>query len=164
MNLTHYTTNEEVRAVIGVSEEEITDSDLALSIWSTVLEMKLNETSELVISTYDSIASMQVADRSSNQQKFYLLTRMYSAYAVGEELLATQPMFSFKRITDGKAEAERFDKWEDVKIGVIKGASVAKKRLMLALGLLNVGFANPAATVMIPILGTGIASDPVTGV
>lgn len=163
MNLTHYTTNDEVRAVIGVSEEEITDSDLALAIWSTVLELKLAEVSDLLISTYDDVAAIAEGSRSSNQQKFYLLTRMYSAYAVGEELLATQPMFSFKRVTDGKAEAERFDKWEDVKVGVIKGASVAKKRLMLALGLLNVGYATPSLTTLVPILSTGIASDPVTG-
>lgn len=164
MNLTDYTTYDEVRAVIGVSDEELSNADLALPLWSTILQTKLSETSDVLLDTYADVSAIAEVSRTVNQQKFYLLARLYSAYAVGEELLATQSMFGFKRVTDGKAETERFDKWEDVKVGVIKGASVAKKRLMLALGLLGVGYSAPAATVLVPILSAGIASDPVTGV
>lgn len=164
MNISNYTTYDEIRAVLGVSEEEISNTDLALPVWGTALEMKFEEISDLILTTYDTVSNISESSRTPNQQKFYILTRFYAAYAVGEELLATQPMFSFKRVTDGKAEAERFDKWEDVKSGVIKGASVAKKRLKLALGLLGVGYSAPSEVILVPIVSTGIATDPVTGV
>lgn len=163
MNLTDYTTYAEVRAVLGTSDEELPDSDLALQIHSTELENNLNEVSDLIIPTYTTIKALAENARTADQQKFYLITRYYSAYAVGEELLASQAMFSFKRVTDGKAEAERFDKFADLKDGVLKAASVARKRLKLALGYLNVGYSTPAAVVAIPILGIVGGTDPVTG-
>lgn len=162
MNLTDYTSYDEIRAVLGVSDEEISNTELALPIRLTELEFKLQDVSSVLISTYTTVKAIAEGSRTADQQKFFRLVQFYSAYAVGEELLISQPMFGFKRVTDGKAEAERFDKWEDVKLGVVKGASVAKKRLKLALGALNVGYVTPTIVTTIGIVSTGMA-DPVTG-
>lgn len=163
MTLTDYTSYAEIRAVLGVSEEELLDADLALQTRLTALESNLLDVSDVMLSTYATIKAIAIGSRTADQQKFFLLTQYYSAYAVGEELLASSPMFGFKRVTDGKAEAERFDKFADLKDGILKAASVARKRLKLALGTLNVGYTAPATTTMIPILGIVGGTDPVTG-
>lgn len=164
MNLTDYTSYAEIRAVLGVSEEELLDADLALPMHLTALENNLLEVSDIMLSTYSTVKNIAVGSRTADQQKFFLLTQYYSAYAVGEELLASSAMFGFKRVTDGKAEAERFDKFADLKDGILKAASVTRKRLKLALGTLGLGYSAPAAVTAIPIAGITGGTDPVTGV
>jgi hypothetical protein len=159
--LTDYTTYDNIRATLGVSETEIEDSDLGLEVWSSVLATALDEFSAVLVTTYESIAEKAEIDRSANEQKVYISTRLFATYAVANELLASLPMFSFKRLTDGKAETERFDAWKDTKAGV--QSSLAAVRLRLQLALSNVSdYTAPTRSSFKFVTSTGLAVNPVT--
>jgi hypothetical protein len=162
MNLTDYTSYDEIRAVLGVSDEEIENATLALPMYASELEMTLSDISEDVLTTYTTIAAIAENARSVLQQRYYNVVRLFSSYAVGKSLLTSMPMFGFKQVGDGKAETERFDKWEDVKAGVEAGYANMLARLKTLLQQLEPGYAPPAPVVRNFIVAAGLASDPVT--
>ena len=159
-----YISYAEVRTILGVSDEEVPDEELALPIWSMLLDDKLAAVSESVATNFDTIKLIPEADRTSTQKKFLATTNLYAAYAVAQELLTALPMFGFKSLTDGKAEQERFDRWEDVKAGVNKGANAMRVKLRLALAVVDPNYVLPPPVTMLGIVTTGISTDPVTGV
>lgn len=159
--ITTYTTYDEVRATLGVSNEEIEDTTLALPIWSTNLDFSLDEFSTALVSTYEAIAAKAENTRTAVEKKIYAGTRLFATYTVADDLLKSLPMFSFKRLTDGKAEAERFDAWKDTKSGVQAGLSAIKLRLQLALSGTS-GYTAPLRNTFRFTSATGLATDPVT--
>ena len=70
-------------------------------------------------------------------------------------------MFSFKRVTDGKAEAERFDAWKDTKEGVQAGLAAIKLRLGIALGKVA-DYTAPTRNTYRFTAAVGLAVNPVT--
>ena len=163
MNLLDVTSYEEVRALLGVSEEELEDQTLALPNWSTELTLKLGEISALVEPTYVAIAATAEAGRTADQKKFHLITRLYGAYVVAEELLNSLPLFAYKRVSDGKAEQDRIDFFDDVKTGVKTGAANMRLRLKQILAQLDSGYT--LVNRGLPGLTAAAVSgfDPVTG-
>ena len=159
-----YISYAEVRTIPGVSDEAVPDDELALPIWSMLLDDKLPAVSESVATNFDAIKLIPEADRTPAQKKFLATTSMYAAYAVAQELLTALPMFGFKSITAGKAEQERFDRWEDVKAGVNKGANAMRVKLRLALAVVDPNYVLPTPVTLLGIVTTGIITDPVTGV
>ena len=151
--ITTYTTYDEVRATLGVSDDEIVDATLALPIWATNLEFALDEFSAVLVATYETIAVKEESSRTG--------TRLFATYTVAEDLLKSLPMFSFKRLTDGKAEAERFDAWKDTKQGVANGLAAVRLRLQLALSGTS-GYTAPLRNTFRFTSATGLATDPVT--
>ena len=164
MTITDYTTYAEIRALLGVSDEEISDVELALPVWSLLLNEKLSDISEAVDTNRTTVSTIPVASRTPEQAKFYNVSSLYAAYAVSQELLTALPMFAFSQLTDGKAEIHRFDKWADLKAGINKGANAMRVKLRLALAGLDSNYAIPQPLVNVYVVGTGIASDPVTGI
>jgi hypothetical protein len=162
--ITDLTSYAEIRSLLGVSDEEISDDELALPIWSMLLTEKLSAVSDSVSTNFASIGLVPEASRTPAQKKFLATTSMYAAYAVAQELLTALPMFGFKKLTDGKAEIERFDRWEDLKAGIEKGANAMRVKLRLALAAIDPTYAIPTAITSVLIVSTGIATDPVTGV
>lgn len=160
-NLTDYTTYDEVRATLGVSIEEITDETLALSIWSSSLDFALEDFSDTLVPAYDDIALKLEEDRTADECKVYNLTRLYATYLVAEDLLKSLPMFSFKRLTDGKAGTERFDAWKDTKAGVQAGLAAIKLRLELTLGKVA-DYTPPVRSGYRFVSSTGLAVNPIT--
>jgi hypothetical protein len=164
MSITDYTTYAEIRALLGVSDEEISDAELALPVWSLLLNEKLSDISEAVDTNRKAVALIPAANRTAIQNKFFNVSSLYAAYAVAQELLIALPMFGFSQLTDGKAEIQRFDKWADLKAGIEKGANAMRAKLRLALAALDPSYNIPQAVSNVYIVGTGIATDPVTGV
>jgi hypothetical protein len=162
MQITDLTTYPDVRAVLGVSDEEIEDVELALSIWSTNMTLRLLDLTPTFETLYDGIKDTAEGSRTPIQQRFYITSNLYAAYLVADDLLTSLPMFSFKSITDGKAETERFDRWEDVRDGVKLGLGGIRARLLLMLQTLE---GTPVPTVSLPglIAGVPLGFDPVTG-
>jgi hypothetical protein len=163
MTITDYSTYAEIRALLGVSDEEISDVELALPVWSLLLNEKLSDISTAVGTNHATVALIPAASRTPAQTKFYNVASLYAAYAVAQELLIALPMFGFSQLTDGKAEIQRFDKWADLKAGIEKGANAMRVKLRLALAVLDSSYAIPQAVSNVYIVGTGIATDPVTG-
>lgn len=164
MTILDYTSYEQVRAVIGVSDEEVSDEELALTVWATLLTEKLSDISDSVLTKYGEIVAKLPASRTALEVKFYETVRLFSAYCVAQELLVALPMFSFQSVTDGKASQQRFDRWDDIKSGISGNFNVMRNKVRLALASVESSYAVPTAVSKIFIATTGIATDPVTGI
>lgn len=164
MELLTLTTYPDIRAVLGVSDEELEDTELALSIRSTNMTLVLEDLTPTFESLYTGIADTPQGSRTALEQKFYLASRLYAAYVVASDLLTSLPLFSFKSVTDGKAETDRFDRFEDVRDGVRAGLGSIRIRLALMLQTLEPG--TVASTPSLPglVAGVTLGTDPVTGV
>lgn len=160
--ITDYTPYADIRSILGVSDEEVSDTELALPIWSLLLDDKFSDISDSVATNFEAISLIDVASRTTAQTKFMSTASMYAAYAVAQELLVSLPMMGFKRVTDGKAEQERFDRWDDVRMGVEKGANAMRVKLRLALAVIDSTYSVPTAVTRLSILTTGLATDPIT--
>lgn len=156
-----YTTYDEVRATLGVSDEELEDTTLELPVWSTNLDFALEEVSSELVATYTAISDKPTNDRTAAESKLYAATRLYATYIVADDLLKSLPMFSFKRVTDGKAEAERFDAWEYTRDGVKNGLATIRRRLELALSNV-IQYTPPVKSSYRFVIATGLAVNPVT--
>ena len=163
MALLDFTTYEEVRAVLGVSATELTDSVLSQPQYSTTLTLELREISTSVSTLYATISAIPEVGRTANQQWFYDLTRLTAAYAIASNLLISLPLFSVSRLTDGRAEFERQkDIFKDVKEAV--EAMYGRLRGKLAELLLTL---EPNAIVFSEVtqvytVSIGLGTDPVT--
>lgn len=162
MTLTDFTTYDEIRAVLGVSDEEIENATLALPMYANELELVLSDIDETAITEYETIAAIAEGSRTTVQQRYYNVVRLFSSFVIAKTLLSSLPMFGFKSVGDGKADTERFDKWEDVKAGVETGYTNMLARLKSLLQQLDPGFAPVAPVVRNFITSVGITSDPVT--
>jgi hypothetical protein len=164
-NLTNFTSYDEIRAVLGVSVDELEDATLALPLYVRNLVFELTDLAEDMDTVYLTIAALPAVGRSAAQQRFYDVAQLYSAYSTSKQLLTSLPLFSPKQMLDGRAEFERHaDPFDDVRAGVIEGLHQARKRL-LTLYQVVTGTAAPVFAVTAPIFvrSTGIATDPVTG-
>ena len=108
MALIDYTTPSDIRAVLGVNDEELEDSTLGLEVYSISLEGELEDVAVSLPSEYATVAAIDEAARTDAQRRFYLATRLFATYVVAQQLGSGLPMFGPKDITDGKAGVSRF--------------------------------------------------------
>lgn len=101
--ITDYTTYAEVRAVLGVSVDEIDDATLALDIYAHSLVAELEDVSVNLPADFDAILEIGDDERTAVQTRFYNAVRLFAAYCVGNQLASSLPLFSPKSLTDGKA-------------------------------------------------------------
>lgn len=161
--LTDYTTFADVRAALGVSEEELSDETLGLDLHLTLLEDGADQLSPTLLTYW---AALPVAgSQSAAQVKFVALFKLYCTYAVAVNLLDSAELFGFLKVADGRASTERVPgAYKNLRAGVSGMYQRVKARMLAAyLGL------EPTATVAVVaplsfISSVGIAADPVTGV
>lgn len=104
MALTDYTSYAEIRTVLGVTEQEIEDSELALGIRTLELEMDFDRVHPNLATVYD----LHKANPTTQpQRRLVRAVPVFAAYSVALRLLASVPVFAPKKITDGRAEVER---------------------------------------------------------
>ena len=106
MALTDYTTYDDIRAALGVSDEEIDDGVLALSLYEQNLVAELEDISLDIISDYKDAKADNARDEDT--ERFYQTTRLFSTYRVALHLTSSLPLFSPKDIADGKATMSRY--------------------------------------------------------
>ena len=107
MALIDYTTYDEVRAVLGVSDEELGDGTLGLSVYSINLNTELDSIDSGLAAHYTIVKALS-PPRTAAQQKFFEATSLFATYAVAKQLSSSLPLFSPKDISDGKASIGRF--------------------------------------------------------
>ena len=161
MQLTSVTSYAEVRAVLGVSDEEIEDSTLGLPLYDVEVDIRLDEMVPQASTAYAVVAALVEADRSVDQQAYYRVYRLLCSYLFAEALFRSMPMFSYKQVTDGKAEVSRFESLETVERGLKAGINTARLRLN---GLLaKLGYATSGTTrAQVFIAAATLAVNPVT--
>lgn len=163
MALLDYTTYAEVRAVLGVSATELSDTVLSQTQYGTVLSMDLMDISTSVPTLYTTISAIPEVSRTANQQWFYDLTRLTAAYAIARNLLTSLPLFSVSRLTDGRAEFERQkDIFAEVRESVNAMYSKLAKKLAELLLVLEPTAIVFAEVTQIYTLSIGLGTDPVT--
>jgi hypothetical protein len=103
MPITTYTTYGDVRAALGVSEMELTDTELELAMYENALELAMDEV------TLDSGLTLQAAFAAATPtSRIKRLTQLYATYAVAEVAANALSMLAPKTISDSKTSLSRF--------------------------------------------------------
>ena len=161
--ITQFTSYDEIRATLGVSDEELEDATLALPMYMRDLGFELADIASDVESTYATVAALP-GPLTTVQQRFYDAVQLFSTFNVAKQLLTSLPLFAPKSIGDGRADFDRqADPFQDVRDGVLAGLSLARSRVAAAYGTLNSTTLTNCIVAPIFVRSTGIATDPVTG-
>lgn len=170
MALIDFTTFEDVRAVLGVSVDELEDATLGLSVYEFDLKDELSEVSEDaipgsdLIADYSSAKAKAPADRTADEQRLIEYTRLFSTYAVARHLTAALPLFSPKEQTDGKASIVRYtqDPYKHT-VSEIKARYERYRDRLIKAYSAAMSSAAPATVLRTYLSGSQPTSDPVTG-
>ncbi len=163
MSITTYTSPAEIRAVLGVSTTELPDTVLLLPIYSTLVELAIEDVNPDIPSQF-AIVSAITPPLTAKQQRFLDLVKLYAPYALANELLVSLPLFAVKDLTDGRASFGRqSDPYADVREGVQGSLQNLRVRLGVAYQALVPGAAVDIAVATFTTATTaGLAIDPVT--
>lgn len=161
--LTDYTSYDEVRAVLGVSNDEIDDATLGLGVYSLNLLAEFEDIAEALPEDFAVVDALEAATRTENQRKFWNAAQLFAPYAVGKQLATSLPLFAPKSITDGKSGFTRFSDspFKTAIESCLKQYSANRQRLVEAYGTFkntsSILSARPYFSVV------SLATDPVTG-
>ena len=159
--LTDFATYDEIRAVLGVSDEELEDGTLALPMYLKLLQLDFGDIAGTLEAQY--LAAKASITPSAAEQKLVDVVSVFSAYAISKHLLTSLPLFAPKRITDGRAETDRItDPFEGVREGVNSMYPVLKSRVGAALAALGTSVTVNSARIFFSV--AGLAINPVTNV
>jgi hypothetical protein len=122
MDITDYTTYNEIRSSVGLASKELTDVELAQEIYANRLDLNmgkidLTETgfTGTLKANFATIAAKAEIDRTSDEQELYNLTRLFSTYTVAYEVAVSLSMHA-KSLTDSKASLTRFSSESSYKL------------------------------------------------
>jgi hypothetical protein len=160
LTLPDYTSYDEIRAVLGVSDEEIEDTTLALPIYAQKLEFEMEEISVNLQGFYTT--ALAAVPPTAAQTKLLNTVQVFSAYAIAKHLLGSASLFAPRRIGDGRAETERVtDPFEALRQHVEAGYQYMKQKVIAALE--GLGEQVGAATSRTYAASAGLPVDNVTG-
>lgn len=166
--LTQYTSYDDIRAAIGVAEEEITDSVLELHTYELVLEFDLSDIGAFVPTIQqhflDLTNTTTTPTPSVDEERFISMLQVYAAYVIARHLLMTLKMFAPQTIKDSKTEIVRDDPYEDTKVGVEIFYQQMRARVLAAYLVLYPATVVSQTFSLVPLIAVGLALDPVTGV
>jgi len=108
MSIKSYTTEDDVRAILGVSADEIGDETLALELYESNLVLELEDVNANLQTDYFVVTAIAPSSRTATQSKLHRVLRLFSAYVVARQLISSLPLFGPKEISDGKAVVSRF--------------------------------------------------------
>ena len=166
--LTQYTTYDDIRAAIGVAEEEIPDVVLALRNYEMVLQFELVDLLPKAVPTLDAyFLTLVVSTHTAtpDELRFIQMLQVFSAYVVARHLLLVLPMFAPVTVKDSKTELVRTtDPYSATKAGVASFYQLMRARVLAAYLVLFPSAVLDNPTVRHPLLAVGLGSDPVRGV
>lgn len=163
MALIDFTTYDEVRAALGVSSTEVSDTVLAQSQWAFQGLLDLEDINTAMPAMYTTIAAISSGSRTTEQQRYYDLCRIFMTYAIAKSLLGSLPLFSAKRLTDGKAEFDRFsDAYKEIAEAIFAMFNSLRYRLGAAYQVLVPGASVATTYTSTLTVAVGLAVDPVT--
>ncbi len=164
MAVTDYTTYDDIRAALGVSTTELPDSVLATPQWGLMLPIDFEEVNAGIPDLYATISAISAGSRTKQQQRFYDLCRLFATYSISNNLLASLPLFSVWKLSDGKADFQRQrDIYEETVDGVMALFNTTRLRMSAAFVLLDSSEAQFTTTLAAISVGATLGSDPVTG-
>lgn len=163
--LSDYTTPAEIRAALGVSATELSDPVLSQTQWGVLAVTDMEDVGLGIPALYITVSALLSGVRTAQQQRFYDLVRLFATYSCAKTLLASLPMFSVSRLSDGRAEFERqSDIFDDVRDGVDATYSAIRQRLSAIYVGLVPGAQIYGAKTFSYTVSTGLLVDPVTNI
>jgi hypothetical protein len=157
--LTDYTSFDEIRAAIGVNDEELEDATLTLPMYEQNLVIDLDEIHDDIDTAYNAL----LAPLSADQERFQRCVQLFATYSVARHLLGSLPIFLPKRVQDGRAEQERVnDPYEGVREGVNGMYARMREKLLAAFNVLFPATPGTPAVTQVFAVGVGLSLDPVT--
>lgn len=164
MQLVEYISFDDVRAVLGVSSDEIEDTTLSLDLYVFNLTAELEGISLTLIPDYDALQEVKETDRTDNDRRFDRALRLFCAYCVANQACGALPMFAPKEQSDGKASLTRFaqDPYKATIARISQQYEAAKAALAAAYGVLDAPSAPVATTRPYFVVSTP-TYDPITG-
>lgn len=161
MTLATYTTPAEIRAVLGVSTTELPDAVINLPMYETNLDLALEDVATTLQALYLAAVAVLPADRTANETKLVKLVSLYSAYVIARDMLTSLSQFAVSRLTDGKAEFQRYDGFAEVREGVSAMLSTLRAKIITL--LLGIGGTDAVVSPTFRhIVVVAINKDPVT--
>lgn len=158
--LTDYTTYNDIRAALGVSDEDLEDETLALSLYSGALTQELEDISVTLPDTY--AAKKAVTSPTALEVRFLTACSLFATYSVAKMLTAALPLFAAKQVGDGKAVVQRFDNpYRETIKSVNNQYDQMRNRLVVALGAVGSGSAPTVSKAYFGVISPDV--DPVTG-
>jgi thymidine phosphorylase len=159
MAITTYTSYAQVRAVLGVSDKELSDATLALEMYDLGLKADLQDIGDNLVTEFAALSTP-----TGDALKFQEAVKLFATYAVAQQLASSLPLFAPKMITDGKAGVTR-DANSPYKQATIEcRANYQKYRTLLEARYAV--FLGASTAITPPPLFTAVtaATDEVTGV
>lgn len=160
MQLTDYTAYDDIRATLGVSDEDLDDVTLALPIYSNLLQADLEDVDLNLPDTFTTTKA--IASPSAIEARFMQAASVFATFSVAKQLCSSLPLFAAKSVTDNKAATTRFDNpYKEVIVSVDKEYARARNRLAQALA--NIGTTTTAPTPRPYMSVAKPLSDPIMG-
>jgi hypothetical protein len=161
MALTTFTSYAEVRAILGVSDEEIEDETLGLPMYEDMLRMELDSVNVGIYGKFVEVSAIDTL--TDTQTTFMRYFRLFCAYAVAKSLTSALPMFGPKSIGDGKANMARFSD-SPYKVTVAKvDAEFGRMSNLLQATYDTLASTSSSAFSRPWLSAVGLVVDPVTG-
>lgn len=166
MELTAFTTYDDIRAMIGVTNKELPDTDLALESYLYGLENELEAVGANLEDDYMA-ASTAVASgtETTTQKALYRATRLFATASVALAVAYSLPMRAQKSITDGKAGISRFSDspFKETLNNLLTLAASAKSSLAVQFAASTGSTVLSTAGIPFFMAVVSPAVDPVTG-
>ncbi len=158
--LTDYTTYNDLRAALGVSSTDLPDEVLSLNLYELILKQEFEALDLTIESTY--ITTEGLTTPTAAEMRFLAACDLFATYAVAKHLTASLPMFSFKQLTDGKAQGARFDNpYKDTVAYVKSQYDAAKSKLVEAFAAVGTTVTTTVSKSYFSIVSP--STDPVVG-
>lgn len=152
----------EIRAVLGVSDLELSDATLSLPLYYRHLLSELDGLGLTLADDYKSLS--QLLSPTSEQARFVRATAQFSVYAVAKYLTGSLPNFAPKQIGDGKASMTRhLDAYRAVTEQVETQYALARKQLIVTYAAAGFNSAATAYRVPAGLFVSRPDYNPVTG-
>lgn len=164
MDLTTFTSFDTIRALLGVTDDELTDEDLSLPIFFVNLRESFADVSPDLLTAYTNLKQTPTASLSAAERRFVEVADVFAAYVVAVQMLDTLPMLAMRSEEDARAKYEKYaDPFARVEPSVRASYAVALRRLQqtyngLGASPLPVYSFNRTLTAV-----AGLSPDPVTG-
>ena len=157
---------DDVRGILGIGPKELKDATIALQAYAIPVEGAIERIHEGLPEKYDEIKAKSTAEPAvtltRTEKKLLGLTETYATYFEAKLILTNMKSGALKKITDGKAEAERFPIDFDLLTAEIDGV-LADLLARLEVVMPDLGLQVEALrfTYLTAIATLGV--DPVTG-
>lgn len=164
--LLKYCEYDEVRAVLGISDDEVEDATLGLPKYYKHLILDLDALSENITTQYDTLKAIAPGSRTKVQTRFLNTVDLYAQYNVAMQLLRGGEALIPKTIEDGKAKIERVgDIFKSLRLEIAGGFRDMETRLIAAAQAVGITISTAAiAEEFIVASAVSTSPDPVTNV